>query len=608
MGKIYELPDALADKIAAGEVVERPASVVKELLENAIDANSHSIKVEIEEAGLRSIKVIDDGEGIDSEDVMKAFNRHATSKIKDEAQLFRIQTLGFRGEALASIASVSQLTLRTSTGLEAGTEVHIHGGNVKEKNVTTKRKGTEIIVEHLFYNTPARLKYLKTVHTELGHITDVINRMALAHPEVRFECTHNGKKLFLSPGNDQLLQVIQQVYGAKIVQDMLKIENSSLDYRITGFIAKPENARSNRNYISLLVNGRYIKNPVINKAIMEGFHTFLPIGRYPIAVIHMEMDPYLVDVNVHPAKTEVRFSKEKELYQIVKDTVYKALHQETLIPEGRKKHKDTSEQTTFDFSSTNHVQETQAPLSGNFDTPKRVFTEQPATTPSSDSINESSNKEDSSFTNEGELLGKNTKEDTPTERMPVVYPIGQLRGTYILAQNEEGFYMIDQHAAQERIKYEFYKDKLGNPEHELQELLVPLTFDFSQNESIMIETKKAELEAVGLILEGFGDRSYIVRAHPSWFPTGEEEQIIRDMVEDLVTDRAINIEKLREEAAILLSCKRSIKANHYLNHAEMEYLLQELRACVDPFTCPHGRPIVVHFSDYEIQRMFKRIM
>lgn len=263
MGRIVQLPDELSNKIAAGEVVERPASVIKELLENSVDANSQWIKIELEEAGLRSIKVTDDGDGIEPDDCEKAFYRHATSKINDEFDLFRVKTLGFRGEALASISSVSQLTLRSSTGKQAGAELIVHGGEVIEKQKHTKRKGTEILVEHLFYNTPARLKYLKTIHTELGHISETINKMALSHPDIRFECFHNGKRMFFTPGNGNLLQVIQQIYGKQMAQNMLKINNESFDYSISGYIGKPEITRSNRNFISLIVNGRYIKNYVM---------------------------------------------------------------------------------------------------------------------------------------------------------------------------------------------------------------------------------------------------------------------------------------------------------------------------------------------------------
>ncbi|MGM8216222.1 DNA mismatch repair endonuclease MutL [Bacillaceae bacterium W0354] len=605
MGKIIQLPDELSNKIAAGEVVERPASVVKELLENSIDANSTWIKIELEEAGLRLIKIIDDGDGIENDDCEKAFYRHATSKIIDEHDLFRVKTLGFRGEALASIASVSQLTIKTSTGEQVGTELKVIGGVVKEKLKSTKRKGTEITIENLFFNTPARLKYLKTVHTELGHITDTINKMALTHPDIRFECEHNGKRIFFSPGSGELLHVVQQIYGKQIAKNMLSIKGDSLDYHLKGLIAKPELTRSNRNYMTLIVNGRYIKNPYINKAILEGYHTFLTIGRYPIVVLQIEMDPYLVDVNVHPAKTEVRFSKEKELFQIVKETIYRRLHEEQLIPSGVKQEKIKSVQTSLSFENKYPFQSKSVDSINEGDPIDFHISEG---LPIQHEVNEHNQNEIHLEFDKDETKDINKDKLDINDRMPVMYPIGQLHGTYILAQNELGLYMIDQHAAQERIKYEYYKKKLGQPTKEVQELSVPLTFEFTSQESILIEENRESFERVGLFLEPFGNHSYIIKSHPSWFPKGEEEQIIREMIDQLIEGKQIDVEEIREEAAILMACKRSIKANHYLNHNEMEYLLNELRACRDPFTCPHGRPIVIHFSEYELQRMFKRIM
>ncbi len=609
MGKIIQLADELSNKIAAGEVVERPASVVKELVENSIDANSTWIKIELVEAGLKLIKITDDGDGIEEDDSVIAFERHATSKIVDEHDLFRVKTLGFRGEALASIASVSHLTLKTSTGEKAGTELTIIGGEIKGKNKSDKRKGTEITVEHLFFNTPARLKYLKTVHTELGHITDVIQNMALSHPNIRFECEHNNKRIFFTNGNGDLRQVVQQIYGYQVARNMFEINNESLDYDITGLISKPELTRSARKYMTLIVNGRYIKNPYINKAILEGYHTFLPIGRFPLVILKIEMDPYLVDVNVHPAKTEVRFSKERELFDIVKNTINERLKKERLIPSGVKKEKTKSEQTSLTFNDVNkdeyegnHLKEQEQPL--NYQSVHM--------NPLIDDINDvpipSIDEAIDHFENQEENIRATSSHPNKIDRMPDMYPIGQLHGTYILAQNEQGMYMIDQHAAQERIKYEYYKKQLGKPAEQLQELAIPLTFEFTNQEAMVIEENREFFENVGLFLEPFGNHSYIIRSHPSWFPKGEEEEVIRDMIDELIDHRMIDLEKIREEAAILMACKRSIKANHYLNRAEMEYLLNDLRQCDSPFTCPHGRPVIIHFSDYEIKRMFKRIM
>lgn len=615
MPTIQQMPDALANKIAAGEVVERPSSVVKELVENSIDAGSTWVKVELDEAGLSRIKIMDNGKGMREDDCERAFLRHATSKITHEDDLFRVRSLGFRGEALASIAAVSRLTVKTSQGEEAGTKLYIEGGTVKEKEKSDARQGTEITVEELFFNTPARLKYMKTIHTELGHITDVLNRMAMSHPEVRFECWHNEKRLFQTSGRGDILQVIAQIYGMSTAKKMMPIHHETLDFTIKGYIAKPEITRASRNYMSTIINGRYIRNHAVNKAVLQGYHTLLPIGRYPLVVLKIEMDPILVDVNVHPAKLEVRFSKENELFDAVRDAVTAAFRKETLIPEVEQKpkkvkEKDESVQESFSFQSKGpdvQVQES-GPMESSSHPIIRESSAEPEwmkEAPVPDPMEVAEQSQEAHSRDETERV---EKKQEPNERIPVMYPIGQLHGTYILAQNETGMYIIDQHAAQERIKYEFFRDKLAEPPNEVQELLVPLTFDFTKQEAILIEEYKEQLEQVGLFFESFGEQTYIVRAHPQWFPKGFEQEVIEEMVEQLFENQKINVLKLREEAAILMSCKRSIKANHYLNHEDMNQLLKDLRLSTDPFTCPHGRPIIVHFSEYELEKMFKRVM
>ncbi|SHF53429.1 DNA mismatch repair endonuclease MutL [Ornithinibacillus halophilus] len=628
--KIVQMSDALANKIAAGEVVERPASVVKELIENSIDANSTWIKVDVKEAGLEEIKITDNGDGMAAEDCERAFLRHATSKIRNENDLFHVRTLGFRGEALASIASVSRLTVKTSQGDHAGTFISLEGGKIVEKKKSDARKGTEITVSNLFFNTPARLKYMKTIHTELGHITDLLNRLALSHPNIRFEATHNGKSLFKTTGTGDMLQVIAQVYGMGVAKKMIPIKQETLDFKVEGYIAKPEVTRASRNYISTVINGRYIKNIALSQSIIRGYHTLLPIGRSPIVVLSIEMDPILVDVNVHPTKLEVRFSKEKELCHLVEETIKSTFRKTSLIPEMEQKpkvKKEKSIQHTMDFSTSTPFN-TGTNFSGssteNF-SPYRSIN-QSASTGMTGAETEIPYVEQKPIVEEENIIDRVEIEETTSnnieekdtkheqdakeapERVPTMYPIGQLHGTYILAQNENGLYMIDQHAAQERIKYEFFKKKLGEPINLSQQLLIPLTFEFSKQESIFINHYKAELERVGLFFEEFGHQTYVIRSYPKWFPNGFEEEIIREMVDQIMKNEQIDIEKIREEAAILMSCKRSIKANHYLNNEDMFRLLEDLRTTTDPFTCPHGRPIIVHFTSYELEKMFKRVM
>lgn len=619
MGKIIQLDDALANKIAAGEVVERPASVVKELVENAIDAGSTVIEIEIEEAGLAKIRITDNGDGIEESDVLTAFQRHATSKIKNENDLFRIRTLGFRGEALPSIASVSRLEMKTSTGEEAGNRLVIEGGKLEVFEKASSRKGTDITVSDLFYNTPARLKYMKTIHTELGNITDVVNRIALSHPEISFRLIHNERKLLQTNGNGDVRQVLAAIYGMSIVKMLVPIELESLDFKVSGYISLPEVTRASRNYITTMINGRFIKNYALARAIQEGYHTLLPIGRYPVVLLNIEMDPILVDVNVHPSKMEVRLSKEQELNELVTSTIKSSFKTKTLIPSGIttvKLEKSKSEQTALVLDEKPIIKRevNNLPLKQSFvNEPEREFTahieKSSGISPYYKVDNEVPNDVTmENFSEEAEIVEEIQVYDKTEPRVPILYPIGQMHGTYILAQNDQGLYIIDQHAAQERIKYEYFREKVGQVKNELQELLVPLTFEYSTDDYIKIVEYKSELERVGIFFEEFGHNSFIIRAHPQWFLKGEEKEIIEEMIEQLLDMKKVDVKKLREEAAIMMSCKASIKANQHLRQDEIQALLNDLRNSSDPFTCPHGRPIIIHYSTYEMEKMFKRVM
>lgn len=646
MGKIIQLDEALSNKIAAGEVVERPASVVKELVENAIDANSTIIEIELVEAGLGSIRIVDNGDGILPDDIEAAFKRHATSKIKDENDLFRIRTLGFRGEAMPSIASVSRFEMKSSTGEGVGTRILLEGGMVKELEASSSRKGTDILVSDLFFNTPARLKYMKTIHTELGNITDVANRLALSHPDVSIRLTHNEKRILHTNGNGDVRQVLAAIYGTNIAKKMIPVQASSLDFKLSGYIVMPEITRASRNYISTMINGRFIKNYALVKAILDGYHTLLPIGRFPIALLNIEMDPILVDVNVHPSKMEVRLSKEQELYSLVSETIKSSFKKMSLIPSGytpaARQEQVKSEQTTLELdhvveSGKRVLEEAKKEASLLKDTLIREKQEQKNYLDHNEDFNlepikeiiystEQQQMEDvyvpvlqddesKPYFESAEKFTTYTVEqeeeivaNEPESRIPPMYPIGQMHGTYIFAQNEKGLYIIDQHAAQERIKYEYFKEKVGRVENELQDMLVPITLEFSTDQCIRINEYRHELEKVGVFLEEFGYNAYIVRSHPQWFPKGIEQEILEEMIEQLLSMKKVDIKKLREEAAIMMSCKASIKANRHLRNDEIQALLDELRRTTDPFTCPHGRPIIISYSIYEMEKMFKRIM
>ncbi|MGW6194213.1 DNA mismatch repair endonuclease MutL [Bacillus cereus] len=649
MGKIRKLDDQLSNLIAAGEVVERPASVVKELVENSIDANSTSIEIHLEEAGLSKIRIIDNGDGIAEEDCIVAFERHATSKIKDENDLFRIRTLGFRGEALPSIASVSELELITSTGDAPGTHLIIKGGDIIKQEKTASRKGTDITVQNLFFNTPARLKYMKTIHTELGNITDIVYRIAMSHPEVSLKLFHNEKKLLHTSGNGDVRQVLASIYSIQVAKKLIPIEAESLDFTIKGYVTLPEVTRASRNYMSTIVNGRYVRNFVLMKAIQQGYHTLLPIGRYPIGFLSIEMDPMLVDVNVHPAKLEVRFSKEQELLQLIEKTLQDAFKKIQLIPDAgvttKKKEKDESVQGQFQFEHTKpkepsmpnivlptgmdgKQEETTTavkqpaqlwqPPKQEWQPPQSFVREEEGWQPTITKpiIEEPIREEKLWNSNEGDFELEELEEEVGEIKeiemngndLPPLYPIGQMHGTYIFAQNDNGLYMIDQHAAQERINYEYFRDKVGRVTQEVQELLVPYRIDLSLTEFLRVEEQLEELKKVGLFLEQFGHQSFIVRSHPTWFPKGQETEIIDEMMEQVVKLKKVDIKKLREEAAIMMSCKASIKANQYLTNDQIFALLEELRTTTNPYTCPHGRPILVHHSTYELEKMFKRVM
>lgn len=653
MGKIKELQTSLANKIAAGEVVERPGSVVKELLENAIDAQATEINIEVEQSGVASIRVVDNGTGIEIDDLDLVFHRHATSKLDADDDLFHIRTLGFRGEALASISSVSKVTLKTCTDNQEGQEIYVENGEVLNRKPAKAKRGTDILVESLFYNTPARLKYIKSLYTELGKITDIVNRMAMSHPDIRISLVSDGKTILKTNGSGRTNEVMAEIYGMKIAKDLVHVTGDTSDYHLDAYFAKPEHSRSNKHYISIFINGRYIKNFLLNKAILEGYHTLLMVGRYPICYINIEMDPILVDVNVHPTKLEVRLSKEDQLFELIVTKIREAFKDRILIPQNdmdkmTKKNKvlDQFEQQKMDFekrqqqnnleqnveqssepnvnnannasvdNSTSYINQPDNERSGiqesqnDYDDYKKIQNDllYDLEATSSDSTDNEVSTTDNILQDSGEEDIKGRVSASPTRRIPYMEIVGQVHGTYIIAQNENGMFMIDQHAAQERIKYEYFREKIGDVVNESQNLLIPLTFHFSKDELMIINQYKDELDKVGVHLEPFGGHDYIVDSYPVWFPKEEAEEIIKDMIEYVLEHKKVDVRKIREEAAIMMSCKKSIKANHYLKNNEMADLVNQLRDTEDPFTCPHGRPIIINFSNYELERLFKRIV
>ncbi|SDY98921.1 DNA mismatch repair endonuclease MutL [Thermoactinomyces sp. DSM 45892] len=633
MGKIRVLDEQLANQIAAGEVVERPASIVKELVENAIDAKADKITVQLEEGGISYIRVSDNGSGMEREDAVIAFERHATSKIQRERDLFQIQTLGFRGEALPSIASVAKVELKTAEDAsELATLLTIEGGQLLHTEDTSRSRGTDVVVRDLFYNTPARLKYLKTVNTEVSQVADVMGRLALSCPDLSFTLIHNGKELFRTPGDGKLLHVIHAIYGKQVASQMMQVGGEDGDFQLSGLISKPELTRSNRSYLSIILNGRYVRSISISQSILRAYGTLLPNGRYPIGVIQMRMDPKLVDVNVHPTKLEVRLSKERELCQLIEQSVQSALHKQRLVPQAMgaatiKSVAPKPEQSELSFTpARSNEWEVQERASLWHDNPqtkveeKKVierqlvqekFSPPPYVNPIPDPVEEKIEPELPDIVEQAESRNLNTIDESieaTNSRFPLLLPLAQVHGTYIVAQSDDGFYLVDQHAAHERVYYEVFYHRMGEKNRTQQSLLIPLTIECTIPEAKILENYLEELQDWGLDLEPFGGNTFMIRAYPSWFPKENEVDLIHEIILYLKDHGKVDVAVLRDASAKMMSCKAAIKANRHLRHEEMESLFHQLSECENPFTCPHGRPIFVHFTTYELEKMFKRVM
>lgn len=563
MGNIKIMPDDLANKIAAGEVVEGPISVVKELVENSIDANSTEIKIDLIESGIKEIKVTDNGSGMDRTDALLSLERHATSKLMTIDELTRIHTLGFRGEAIPSIASISEFTLKTSTG-EVGIEIYLKGGKDLKENKSDSRKGTTITVKNIFFNTPARYKYLKSLYVELAKITEYITKISLAHTNVKFILTNDDKELFLTEGKGNLLKTINSIYGVEIAKNMMETSAENEDYRVYGYISKPETNRSNRNHMTLIVNKRVVKNYEINKTIEEAYHTYLPIGKYPITVLNIEGDPTLLDVNIHPSKLEVKFSKLEELKELIRKAIKSNLETKRFIPKVENK------------EPLKQYQKLELDLSENMIKEPEV-----------------------------EYFNSTEKE---LEKLPTLYPVGNVHGTYLIFQNETGMFLVDQHAAKERINYEYYLEKLGNPKNNSQKLLIPITIELPKHDYIILKENLNILEALNFDIEEFGINTIIIKAHPNWLLKGYEEESIRKIIDIILVNEKFDTQRFNESIAITLSCKLSIKANDNVTISEMENLIKDLRRTKNPYTCPHGRPTIIEYPTYELEKLFKRVM
>ena len=707
MGKINILSAELSNKIAAGEVVERPSSVVKELVENSIDAGSTNIKVIIKEFGIQQIRIIDNGSGISNDDLARAFLRHATSKISADYDLFHIETLGFRGEALASISSVSKVTIKSCAGEAQGKMLVLEGGKVVSEEYYAPIKGTDLSVENLFYNTPARLKYLRNPHTEQANITNIIHKFALSYPNVAFELHIDGKITFKTYGDGDVHKILSKIYNMGVARNMIEFSGSNDDYKVFGYISVPEETRASKNYINIFINGRYIKNYGIQNAIIDAYGTLLMINRYPLCVINIEMDPILLDVNVHPTKQEVRLSKEAELIRLIKEVIAERLSNYTYIPQGmnnvltkkekakiekinfldeldnkfgdvgdknifseEKKESEVDLEVELSFPDTQEevashvIQEDEFLFGGDLltnsaeekipvqskentfnqrnktqkiksDLPdlsysshprdnRNKFGDKPTKKEIENFMNFSKKEDNASYDDRTEEVVSNVvkddshfneikdakivqDDDTKVRTLPDLKVLAQIFKTYILSEADNKLFLIDQHAAAERYNYEKLQREFIERKNYKKQMLIPLMFDFSVEEAAEVRNNLDKFEELGIIFEEFGDNSYVVREFPGWIEE-DEEQMIKIIVEKVLRNNNITFNELRNDAIAMASCKMSIKANQVLTDVEMNKVISDLYECKNPFTCPHGRPIITKMEKKDLEKMFKRIV
>lgn len=585
MGKIKVMSESLSNKIAAGEVVEKVSSVVKELVENSIDAGSNLIEVSLVDAGIKEIKVIDNGKGMDKEDALLCFSPHATSKIRNENDLFFINTLGFRGEALPSIASVSDVFLDTSDR-SYSTLVHIKGGKLESNEVGTVSKGTKIIVRDLFFNTPARLKFLKSYYTELNGVVSLIEKLSLSHPNISFKLSSDNKELIKTSGSNDLLKTIYEIYGYNVSKNMVYIEGHNDDYDINGYVSNINITKSTKKDMITLVNGRIVNNSYVNRIIKDAYHTYLAVDKYPIVVINILVDPTIVDVNIHPTKQDIKFGKmetlEELLFSLIRD---KLMNINNMFK--------AYDETKYEVSnSEEYVLNDNLVVKEEYDKP--VIEE------SKMSFN--MNEDSSGY--EAVIDTQEVKNEKPS----LLHPIGLAMGTYLFATDEECVYMIDIHAANERINYEKLLNALKESVVHKTSMLFPITIEFTKNEFMTIMEKKEFITNLGISFDEFGVNTIRVYEHPTYFREGYEEESLRRVFDLIVSiDKDFDRVKFNEQLAINLSCKMSVKANTFIGSLEQETLLKRLFECEFPYTCPHGRPTIIKYTKYELEKLFKRV-
>jgi DNA mismatch repair protein MutL len=643
MAKIQLLDQKTIDNIAAGEVIERPASVVKELVENAVDANANAITVEIKDGGMTLIRVTDNGIGIPKDQVKTAFLRHATSKIRSVEDLLSVSSLGFRGEALSSISAVAQVELVTKTAESfSGVSYKIYGGEEEAFDDIGAPDGTTFLVKNLFYNTPARRKFLKSAITEAGYVEQMMVHIALSHPEISFKFIHNNKNKIYTSGNGKVKDIIYHIYGRDVAGALIPVQAQSEDVKVTGFVAKPYVSRGNRNYESYFINGRYIKSSIIYKAIEEGYRTFTMKHRYPFVCLDFKINQELLDVNVHPTKMEIRFRNGREIYELVVDTVREALLQKDLVqdvlretpkkkeqpktkevkkPEPfevnrRKEETHKMDQTMKDFAKMRQSQTNQqghrAKPEGMKQDRLKSESSQTAKKPTYAGLNYNTQKKEFPQYKTDELSSNQmTLREDPVfsvQARPDRKILGQLFKTYWLIEYEDQLFIMDQHAAHEKVNYERLMKNFKEKEIYSQRLEPPMVVTVSMMEAEALERYKDAFAGLGFTIESFGGNEYCIREVPANLYGIGERDLFMELLDAVSQENGIMDTEVIASKIATMACKMSIKGNQRVSLMEVEHLLDELMKLENPYQCPHGRPTIIKMSKYEIDKKFKRIV
>ncbi len=628
MGQIKILPEQVTNKIAAGEVIERPASVVKELVENSIDAGSQKIKVRVKSGGKELIQVIDNGHGMSQEDASLAFERHATSKIEAPNDLFSLRTLGFRGEALASIAAVSRLELQTKPEDELeGFRMKIKGGEVIKEGSYGCAKGTNIIVKDLFFNTPVRYKYLKQDNTEMRHISRIVSRLALAYPNISFKLIHNGNNRFETSGNGRLVDVIYNLYGSDVARKMVKVEYKEDYMELEGYVSRPTITRSNKRHQSFFINGRYIRSNLLSKAVLDAYKSVLTVNNYPIVALKLNLNPILVDVNIHPTKLRAKFSRKGQVFDLVKNGVKTSL-KNNVVPDlnlkQNKNNQDRKNKTSDSQSSSNKGFSNYQGRTKREDSKKQkekldmlfgkdeLNSSQELKTTRAEKVEQGSTgleeKEDKVYPKERNNLSQVAEDDKNYEndaKQTAFTPIAQVQNSYLLAQNESGLYIIDQHAAHEQVIYNQLLAKAEQGKIQIQSLLMPLRFQLSPEESELISDKQEKLQQLGFEIEEFGNNEYVIQGVPTLLDNLDDKNEIINTIEEVLNEEKIEAKDFVAELLTGIACKAAVKAGDRLAMSEIKQLLADIDK-YDITNCPHGRPIMLNLSWSELEKNFKR--